>query len=217
MKSLNDYFSSAEKIRGIEKDKEIGKFIFFDGDKGKKEINKENAQNYVIKILNKASKRCMVCDDFFDSPDFGRYLYPVRNEKVELRVMSSLGDMHAECATRLAKIIDEYNKVIGHECASARMLKGNRSVLHDRFIVCDDDIWAVGASFNELGVRASVIYKIPHEVGLIIIGKLEEWWNDDKISTDVHDVTLYPSTKRRISFKQLLINLKDEIKGYIRQ
>lgn len=83
--------------------------------------------------------------------------------------MSSLGDMNKECAMRLAHVVDQYNNAIGKECAMARMLRGNKSVLHDRFIVCDDDIWAVGASFNELGARASVIYKIPYEAGLVII------------------------------------------------
>ena len=161
IESMNNYFSDAEKIRNIDRNKESGQFIFFDGDKTKQKINKENALNSVIKILNKATKRCMVCDDYFDSSDFGSFLYPLKNGNVEIRVMSSLSDMKPDCAMRLAHVVDQYNNAIGKECAMARMLRGNKSVLHDRFIVCDDDIWAVGASFNELGARASVIYKIP--------------------------------------------------------
>ena len=195
IESMNDYFSDAEKIRNIDRNKEFGQFIFFDGDKTKQEINKENALNSVIKILNKATKRCMVCDDYFDSSDFGSFLYPLKNGNVEIRVMSSLSDMKPDCAMRLAHVVDQYNNAIGKECAMARMLKGKKSVLHDRFIVCDDDIWAVGASFNELGARASVIYKIPYEAGLVIIQKLEEWWNDDNVSVDVHNVPSAPKTE----------------------
>lgn len=195
IESMNNYFPDAEKIRNIDRNKESGQFIFFDGDKTKQEINKENALNSVIKILNKATKRCMVCDDYFDSSDFGSFLCPLKNGNVEIRVMSSLSDMDKECAMRLAHVVDQYNNVIGKECAMARMLRGNKSVLHDRFIVCDDEIWAVGASFNELGARASVIYKIPYEAGLVIIQKLEEWWNDDKVSVDVHNVPSAPKTE----------------------
>ena len=186
--SLNNYYLEAQKNRNVFKDKENGQFIFFDGSRDKKEYNKENARKYVQKLLNRASTRCMICDDFFDAPDFGNYLYHVKNEEVELRVMSSLGDMHREGAIRLAKVIDEYNRAIGSNRAKGRMLKGDKSVLHDRFIVCDDEIWTVGASFNELGARASVIYRIPAEAGKIIISKLEEWWKDDDISVDVHDI-----------------------------
>ena len=195
IESMNNYFSDAEKIRNIDRNKESGQFIFFDGDKTKQEINKENALNSVIKILNKATKRCMVCDDYFDSSDFGSFLYPLKNGNVEIRVMSSLSDMKPDCAMRLAHVVDQYNNAIGKECAMARMLKGKKSVLHDRFIVCDDGIWAVGASFNELGARASVIYKIPYEAGLVIIQKLEEWWNDDNVSVDVHNVPSAPKTE----------------------
>lgn len=190
--SMSNYFPDAEKIRNIDRNKASGQFVFFDGDKTKQEINKENALNCVINILNKATKRCMVCDDYFDSTDFGGFLYPVQNSDVEIRVMSSLGDMDKACAMRLAHVVDQYNNAIGKECAMARMLRGNKSVLHDRFIVCDDDIWAVGASFNELGARASVIYKIPYEAGLVIIQKLEEWWSDDNVSVDVHNVSSSP-------------------------
>ena len=209
-----DFFLNAEKVRSIEKDRVLGNFIFFDGQKEKKNQNKENAKKYVQGLLNKASKRCMVCDDFFDAQDFGEYLYHVKNENVDLRVLSSMGDMGAECAIRLAHIVDDYNKVLGKVCAYAKMLRGNRSVVHDRFIVCDDDIWAVGASFNELGARASVIYKIPHEAGLKIIGKLEEWWQDETISVDVHDIH---GSKKKTTLKQLFKNLWHEIEKYYMQ
>lgn len=107
--SMSNYFPDAEKIRNIDRNKASGQFVFFDGDKTKQEINKENALNCVINILNKATKRCMVCDDYFDSTDFGRFLYPVQNSDVEIRVMSSLGDMDKECAMRLAHVVDQYN------------------------------------------------------------------------------------------------------------
>ena len=187
--SLNNYYKDAQKVRNVKKDKELGTFCFFDGCREKKESNKELAKEYVRNLLNRATVRCMICDDYFDAPDFGNYLYHVKNDAVELRVLSSLEQKHADSATRLAKIVDSYNHVIGWECAKARMLKGKRSVLHDRFIVCDDEIWAVGASFNELGARASVIYRIPEEAGKMIIDKLEEWWEGDD-SVDVHDVSL---------------------------
>lgn len=213
--SMGDFFSNAEKVRSVEKDRVQGNFIFFDGQKDKKEQNMENARNYVRSLLNRASKRCMVCDDFFDAPDFGNFLYHVKNESVDMRVLSSLGDMGAECALRLSHVVDDYNKAMGRECAFARMLRGKRSIVHDRFIVCDDDIWAVGASFNELGARASVIYKIPHDAGMKIIGTLEDWWRDETLSVDVHDVKL--SEKKRKTLKQLFKSICHEIKEYIVQ
>lgn len=213
--SMGDYFSNAEKVRAVERDKAMGSFIFFDGQKDKKEQNRENAKHYVMALLNKATKRCMICDDFFDAPDFGNFLYRVSNENVNLRVLSSMGDMGANCAIRLSHVVDKYNNAMGHDCAFARMLKGKRSIVHDRFIVCDDTIWSVGASFNELGARASIIYKIPHEAGLIIIKNLEDWWRDETISVDVHNVN--KPEKEKKTFKQLCKDIWHEIKKYIEQ
>lgn len=51
----------------------------------------------------------MVCDDYFDSTDFGRFFVSsTKDSDVEIRVMSSLGDMDKECAMRLAHVVHQY-------------------------------------------------------------------------------------------------------------
>lgn len=178
-------------------------FVFFNGEKNRRQEQQEEAREYVRNLLNRAVRRCYVCDDYFDAKDFGEYIAKLKHDDVEVRILSGYNEMGEKCAKRLADISDNYNKAVGRKITSCRMLMGKSSVLHDRFIIVDDDIWAVGASFNELGKRASVIYKIPQGVDKVIIDEVEKWWNDDTVSRDVHD---FPATRERC-FRRILNRL----------
>lgn len=60
-----------------------------------------------------------------------------------------------------------------------RLLTG-KSSLHDRFIIADDQVWLLGSSFNELGVRATTITKVPTVSCRGFYALAEKWWSDDK-------------------------------------
>jgi len=52
------------------------------------------------------------------------------------------------------------------------VLPGKSPALHDRFLVVDEEVWFLGNSLNTLGVRASMIIKLPNPDE--VIRKLEE-------------------------------------------
>lgn len=185
-----------------------GSFIFFNGDRNQRQKNREEAREIVRNLLNKATKRCYICDDYFDAKDFGEYIVKLSHDDVEIRVLSGYNEIGEESARRLAKASDVYNEAVGKKITICKMLMGKSSVLHDRFLIVDDDIWAVGASFNELGARASVIYKIPKGADTLIIDEIEKWWNNPEISRDVHD---FPEI-RKCYFRLILNWLKNTLK-----
>jgi len=57
-----------------------------------------------------------------------------------------------------------------------RILKGSKSELHDRYLIIDNDVWALGSSLNEFGDRVSSIAKI--ESPFPVLKKVDEWWNN---------------------------------------
>ncbi|MCH7304883.1 VPA1262 family N-terminal domain-containing protein [Acinetobacter sp. NIPH 1869] len=55
---------------------------------------------------------------------------------------------------------------------SALVLNENSPRLHDRFLVIDDTVWFIGHSFNSIGVKSSLMIKVPNPAE--VINRLEE-------------------------------------------
>lgn len=198
-KSLNwgqRYFSEAKEERKYKHLEAVSSFIFFDGNPNNKQINRDKAVKYVRDILNSATNICYICDDYFDAPDFGDFVCPLEDENVKVRIINGKKELKEEGAKRLTKAIENYNSTIGKDIVEARMITGSGDVLHDRFIIADDNIWAVGASFNEIGIRASVMYKIPESVGKIIISQIEDWWNNPEVTQNICDIASNKTTNK---------------------
>lgn len=181
------YYSEGHKQREVYDHEKNGEFVFFDGDLATREANRKRAIQIVGKYLSGARTRCYICDDFFGARDFETFVLPIKFEDVEVRIINDKEHCRQECRKPLAEIIGKYNHSLGREKVICRCLKGDKSVLHDRIIVADDTVYAVGASFNELGRRASVMYKVPHYAGLRIISTIENWWGNSAISEDIRD------------------------------
>ncbi|MGC9206487.1 VPA1262 family N-terminal domain-containing protein [Acidithiobacillus sp.] len=63
-------------------------------------------------------------------------------------------------------------KTEGNTDVEVMVLPGKSPALHDRFLVVDEEVWFLGNSLNTLGVRASMIIKLPNPDE--VIRKLEE-------------------------------------------
>lgn len=159
-------------------------YIFFDGDKEKVDENKKRAAEYVMKILNTAQKRCYICDMYFSVETLKRFVMPIKLENVEIRILSSKEELKTDDVELLKKgcrALREKN-IANVRC---RLLRGEKAALHDRFIVADENVWFVGCSFDEIGVRASNIVRVPTEYRKKIIDRIYEWWNDDNQSEEI--------------------------------
>jgi len=69
---------------------------------------------------------------------------------------------------------------------SCRVLRGDKSPVHDRFLVVDDDVYLLGSSLNEFGSRATTLFKAPAPERLIDI--VEGWWKDPAISVPLEEL-----------------------------
>lgn len=166
-------------------------FVLFDGDKDKKEENIRKAKDCVKRILNRARKRCIICDPYFNLKDLYEFVFTMSSLSVDIRIMSSkefLAKNAEEGAKTAEKIINEISRYQNHVGGTIqfRLLKG-QSPLHDRFIVADDEVWLLGSSFNEFGNRATTIVKVPQVSARRVYGMAEEWWSDSSITMNLTD------------------------------
>lgn len=159
-------------------------YVFFDGDKDKVGENEQKAIETVMKILNKATKRCYICDMYFTVKTLVRFVMPVKLTNVEVRILSSKEELKAQDITELKEGCEAMieKDVVNVSC---RLLRGEKAALHDRFLVADDQVWLVGCSLDEIGKRATTISRVPSDYSKKILDRIEEWWNNDELSEKI--------------------------------
>ena len=166
-------------------------FILFDGDKNKKEENTLRAREAIRRILEKAQKRCIICDPYFGQKDIADFVFPMTSLNVNVRILAGKEDLAKtseegkKIAGAIQSMLDEFNKRLGSKI-QMRLLTG-QSILHDRFIIVDDLVWLLGSSFNQFGSRATTIVKVPTVSCKNFYGLAEKWWSDDKETISLTD------------------------------
>lgn len=156
-------------------------FIFFDGDKADKDKNVAKAKECVLRIINGAHKICYICDIFFKEKTFINFLLDLKSLSTNVRIISSKENLTLIEQNDLAKEIKKANDEVGHKI-ECRLLRGDKAALHDRIIVADENVWMIGCSLDEFGVRATSLIRVPSEYAPKIIEGIEKWWNDDKLT-----------------------------------
>lgn len=170
------YFKSAESTRKHFENKENKTFIFFKGPKDNEEeknIQKDEAKKLIRDLINKARYKCYICDPYFGTPDLVDYAFYIKNTSVELKIMNSNECINKGIATSLIEAIKLYNEK-PFQKIELRTLKSN--ILHDRFIIADNDVWFIGTSLNQIGTKATCIAKVPESDNFEIIKEVEGWF-----------------------------------------
>lgn len=181
------YFKNADKERQHIELAERKEFIFYSGakDEAEKSKLKENAKSIIREIISNANDTCYLCDPYFSSMDIVEFAFQIKNSGVKINILNSKETVSKEEAKKIATVINEYNsKPFGK--IEVRILRGN-SILHDRFIVTDKNVWFIGSSFNEFGNRATCIARIPDSTGKLIIKEIEKWYGSDEFSQNIMD------------------------------
>lgn len=162
-------------------------FVFFDGDTTEegKNANQHKAFKCIRRILDSARKRIMICDVYFDEKALELYVLPVKLQGIQIKILSSKEGLSQDDKRQKLKTgIDGFNnkKIANVEC---RLLKGEKPILHDRFIVADDNVWMLGCSLNEFSVRATSLIRVPKEYRKKLIERAESWWEDNEFSEEI--------------------------------
>jgi hypothetical protein len=170
------YFKTAENKRKHVSNKEKKDFIFFKAvqDEEERKEQKEEAQSIIVELINKAKYKCYICDPYFDSSDLIDFGFRITNISTELKILSST-EIGKEKAKDLLTVTSKYNEK-PFQKIEVRILYSN--VLHDRFIISDDDVWFIGSSLNHIGSKATCIVKVPKSDDVEITKETEKWFSN---------------------------------------
>lgn len=175
------YFVDQSETRLYERLERNKEFIFFPGS----DEDRKRATKIIHDLLNRASNRCMLLDPYFGAVDI-EYALVVSNLSVPIQIISSASfliqkinkdDDSPTNARELLNVLLQYKKHYSRQKIDCRVLKGNdKSPLHDRYIIVDENAYLLGSSFNDFGSRATTLVKIPAPQQMI--RQAVEWWND---------------------------------------
>ncbi|MDI1278011.1 VPA1262 family N-terminal domain-containing protein [Methylobacter sp.] len=145
------------------------------------EGKREEAMAFVRTRVSRARNLIMVADPYFGVLQIPQYLLAITSDTVKVKILtsrlafeggytpeegcqekeSSLATNSVERLNRFSEEIERVRKE-GNADVEVMILPGKSPVLHDRFLVIDDEIWFLGNSLNTLGERASMIIKLPN-------------------------------------------------------
>lgn len=166
-------------------DEQSLQFVFFDANKDHPEQNERKATRIVRSILKKDSRTCFICDPYFDDYAFDKFIWPLEDMGREVHIVNCLEFLDDE--NKLKDTINRLHQHIKREQVKCHVITG-KGVLHDRFILLDNDGWLIGSSFNEFGNRASTIVKMPKSACVTLRKQVEDWINDNKTCKDLFEL-----------------------------
>lgn len=184
-----------EKLRKEEEERILAQleknrtFIYFPG-KSKDSI--KYAKEVIRELIGKTKERCIICDPYFSGEDLLNFALFQKNTNVTFQCLSSAKFLKEKKNDTLREGNYLYEKIsqlknsdpsLKIEC---KVLKGsNKSPVHDRFLIIDNEVYLLGSSLNEFGSRATTLLKVPNPK--VIIRQIENWWEDSTFTTILDD------------------------------
>lgn len=189
----DEYEEIGERItvntRQLRLDRNINEKFFTNNDS-------QRAREYVRNIIGSARECVTVIDPYFDTVACFDYLLAIKQKNARINIiMSKPGGNYKSSIDgyeegKIPKIKEELpielkkiSEKTGKKQIYLYIMKGAEAIVHDRFLIIDDEVWLSGNSLNHLGERYSMIVKLknPHP----IIEFAQKIMNDREITDEV--------------------------------
>ena len=169
------------------------------------------AEAHVAGLVAGARNRVVFVDPAFGVREFQNYALRVMRDGVSVTVLTGAPHMRKarpneedddteenavpppSPGVQLLHQLEHVESKLGKAAPQVLVMAGSRKpVFHDRFLVVDDVVWALGPSFNELGERIGLVSRV-HEPRIVIaavdraIGKassLADWVTEAGLTSD---------------------------------
>lgn len=120
-------------------------------------------------IIRSASKSVDLLDPYFGRRDLLEFALATTKHGLPFRVLTSADfctsgddpDLKDERGDALATTLDSVRSQDPRLSIEVKVMPGQKSPVHDRFLIVDGTVWVLGASLNEFGSRGSLLMKLP--------------------------------------------------------
>ena len=203
---LEHYLKPAILDKDRRLQRERMEFVFFDGNPQKKTENKNEAIEYVKRILGKANKKIIIADPYFSDEQFTEYIVPFGNEKLNIIIINCKEQLEQVAHGRKVKVAEVVNKlkdtIAGFNeknvCQAACYCITGQGRLHDRFVLTEKEGWLIGSSLSEFGNRACSIVKTTESGWQQLWDLANEWCENENVSQPIDKMIWTEKTKSSI-------------------
>ncbi len=124
-------------------------------------------------IIQSAAKSVDLLDPYFGHRDLLEFALATTKHGLPFRVLTSADfctsgeepDLKIERGDALATTLDSVRRQDPRLNIEIKVMPGQKSPVHDRFLIVDRTVWVLGASLNEFGSRGSLLMKLPVSPG----------------------------------------------------
>jgi hypothetical protein len=128
--------------------------------------SREEAAHFVREVLRAARFRVLIVDPYLGALQLGQFLYVFYGSEVNVTLLTTALAFEATATESRKDQLQIFSKQLADLKDMQRIEPEVRVVpaskLHDRFMVVDNEVWFVGNSLNSLGVKASMIVRLPN-------------------------------------------------------
>lgn len=137
--------------------------------------SKQEVHQVLTGIIAKTHGEIMFFDPYFDAKNFEEYINGIESLDTHICIMNCNGLVDINGKKDLLRHVERYEQQFGVSI-DCRVCRGDR--LHDRYILSKDAVWMMGASFSEMGRRATSIVKLPKDEEIKARSMLNMLWTD---------------------------------------
>lgn len=220
--SPEDKLISAQRQRELDSLEANRTFVYFPPE----DASVDKAKSMVRELLGQAKNECFICDPYLSASDVLEFALFVGNSALEVRLISSVkfliqkvdNDSEITHGDNLYDVLESIRTQDPTAKIQCRALKGrNKSPLHDRFIVVDEQVYILGSSLNEFGSRATTLFRVPNPQPLI--RQARRWWFEDEQAVGLTEwiATRHQSQPTRHSSYAAFLKILHRIKSSLRR
>ena len=157
--------------------------------------HREDAEDFIRELVGQARERVVIIDPFFTTTELFDFVFGIPSP-VSVTIITSKDVMNQPCTASAGKQsmgeeiqaqLDAFKKTAPDYSIDVKVMTGNKTVIHDRFLIIDDQVWFSGNSLNDIGKRLSMLIRLPNPQELLCylnkmmsgkgerIETLEEW------------------------------------------
>lgn len=146
------------------------------------------AQNTIRSLISRAKSQLIIIDPYLGYRELGIYGYANGQYEVTPKILTGAEFLKAPVSEKMSSSDEEAKTITNGKALydtiekngpslpiDAKVMSGEGTSIHDRFLVIDNEVWMLGPSLNEVGERLGVLVKLHKSNELI--ERLVEIWN----------------------------------------
>lgn len=144
------------------------------------EAKRKEAQDFVVDLVGRARRRLIFVDPFFGPREMRLFALRNPHEAVVPRILTGLPALKSlagnaqgfqfQQGLQFAADLQGLGAQLGRRTPVVHVMQGgDQPVVHDRYLIVDNEVWHCGPSFNELGERLGVIVRLPNPLEIRVL------------------------------------------------